>query len=137
MRFNFLHRRSKTAPGTEAHAWAFGFKFGYWPCHKGPFLTIEFATHRIDMWYGTPSTESPKVKEQPKMTECPHGIPHRYACDICDHPDGYDAGLERHLSGWAPGNLQHHLIFIHKIKPSDVPYDGPLDDIHRKAHADD
>ncbi len=58
MRFHFLHRRSKTAPGTEAHAWAFGAKTGYWPCHGGPFLTVEFATHRIDIWYGTPSTEA-------------------------------------------------------------------------------
>jgi hypothetical protein len=56
-RFNFLHRRTKTAPGTEKHAVAFGGKAGYWPCHKGPFITIEAGTHRIDMWYGTPSTE--------------------------------------------------------------------------------
>lgn len=56
--FRFLHRRSKTAPGTQRHAVAFGIKAGYWPCHKGPFITIEFATHRIDMWYGTPSFEA-------------------------------------------------------------------------------
>lgn len=58
MGFRYLHRRSKTAPGTQQHAVAFGLKFGYWPCHGGPFITIEFATHRIDMWYGTPSTEA-------------------------------------------------------------------------------
>ena len=143
MRFNFLHRRSKTAPGTEKHAWAFGAKAGYWPCHKGPFLTIEFATHRFDMWYGTPSTESPKAKrEQKKQDEinragCPHNVPYRYSCEICDYEGGPEEGLERHLSGWARGNLQFHLIWVHNISPADVPYDGPLDEIHRKAHAND
>ena len=42
--------------------------------------------------------------------------------------------LEEHLSGWAPGNLQHHLVFVHGVAPSKVPYDGPLRQIHEEAH---
>lgn len=57
--------------------------------------------------------------------------------DLLDHllldPDPAVAE-SRHLLGWARGNLQHHLIFEHGVMPSDVPYDGPLDDLHADAH---
>ena len=40
-----------------------------------------------------------------------------------------------HMTGWAPGNLQSHLIHYHDLEPTEVPYDGPLDRLHREAHA--
>jgi hypothetical protein len=43
--------------------------------------------------------------------------------------------LTNHLSSWAPGNLQHHLVHDHGVSPSKVPYNGPLNDLHAKAHA--
>jgi hypothetical protein len=47
-----------------------------------------------------------------------------------------DKNLRTHMSGWAPGNLQHHLIFTHDVSPTEVPYDGPLDEIHARVHAE-
>lgn len=41
---------------------------------------------------------------------------------------------EEHLEGWARGHLQHHLIWEHRFNPTEVPYDGELDTIHRLAH---
>lgn len=49
--------------------------------------------------------------------------------------DVLENGTDAHLTGWAPGNLQHHLVFGHGIAPSDAPYDGPLDKMHRQQHA--
>jgi hypothetical protein len=43
-------------------------------------------------------------------------------------------GDDVHLEGWAPGNLQHHLIFDHNVSPVDVPYVEDLDEIHKAAH---
>jgi len=44
------------------------------------------------------------------------------------------AELDEHLHHWAPGNLQHHLIFDHRLSPRDATYDGPLDEMHAAAH---
>lgn len=33
----------------------FGFRFGYWPCLKAPYLQIAFACWRFDLWHGLPS----------------------------------------------------------------------------------
>jgi hypothetical protein len=41
---------------------------------------------------------------------------------------------ENHLTGWAPGHLQRHLITLHGVPPSEVPYDGELDERHRREH---
>lgn len=57
MGMRYLHRRSNTAPDSGNHAQSIGLRMGYWPCHKGPFVSVEFLTHRWDIWYGTPSTE--------------------------------------------------------------------------------
>ena len=38
-----------------------------------------------------------------------------------------------HLRGWAPSNLQHHLLFDHDVE-GPINYDSPLDGIHRAAH---
>jgi hypothetical protein len=43
---------------------------------------------------------------------------------------------DTHMTGWAPGNLQHHLIFDHDVSPSEVPYNGPLNKIHAREHAE-
>lgn len=56
-RFVLLNRRSLTSE-TGKHAWSFGIRAGYWPCLKAPFVNIEFATWRIDMWHGLPSKET-------------------------------------------------------------------------------
>lgn len=48
------HRRSKRSP-KQRHAQSFGVRVGYWPCLGGPFLAIDVASHRWDLWYGRPS----------------------------------------------------------------------------------
>lgn len=49
-------------------------------------------------------------------------------------PEEYD--LKAHLTGWAWGNLQHHLIHDHGMSPAFVSYEnGPWDSIHADAHA--
>lgn len=53
----YINRRSRTSDDGR-HAWAFGMRVGYWPCLKGPFVNIEFAIWRIDIWYGLPSFET-------------------------------------------------------------------------------
>ena len=34
---------------------SFGFRLGYWPCLKAPYLQIVFAGWRCDFWWGLPS----------------------------------------------------------------------------------
>ena len=34
---------------------SFGFRIGYWPCLKAPYIQIVFAGWRCDFWYGLPS----------------------------------------------------------------------------------
>jgi hypothetical protein len=43
--------------------------------------------------------------------------------------------LDQHLEGWAPEDLQAHLIHHHKLSSHTLPYDGPLNEIHRLCHA--
>ena len=35
--------------------WSVGLRFGYWPCLKGPFISIAFGKNSLDIWYGLPS----------------------------------------------------------------------------------
>lgn len=46
---------------------SFGFRIGYWPCLKAPYLQIVFAGWRCDFWYGLPSYRYGKEnrKERP------------------------------------------------------------------------
>lgn len=53
-RLRFQHRRSATKPGTERHAQTIGLRVGYWPCLRAPFITIDFGSHRLDIWHGLP-----------------------------------------------------------------------------------
>lgn len=39
-----------------------------------------------------------------------------------------------HFAGWAPGNLQAHLMHDHPTAQGPLSYDDPLDAIHREAH---
>ncbi len=34
---------------------SFGFRVGYWPCLKAPYIQIVLAGWRCDFWYGLPS----------------------------------------------------------------------------------
>lgn len=34
---------------------SFGFRLGYWPCLKAPYVQIVFAGYRCDFWWGLPS----------------------------------------------------------------------------------
>ena len=40
--------------------WSFGFRFGYWPCLKAPYVQIVFAGYRCDLWWGLPSYKHDK-----------------------------------------------------------------------------
>lgn len=37
----------------------FGFRFGYWPCLRAPYLQLALGTRRVDIWYGDPSYKHP------------------------------------------------------------------------------
>jgi hypothetical protein len=52
LRFAVL-RTSKSPEGR--HAWALGVRVGYWPCLRGPHITINIGTRRYYVWYGLPS----------------------------------------------------------------------------------
>jgi len=48
--------RSETRRRNDgARAFELGFKTGYWPCLRGPFITVVLGYHRHDFWYGLPS----------------------------------------------------------------------------------
>lgn len=48
-----LRRNRVSLDGTFAVG--FGFRFGYWPCLKAPYLQLAFAIWRADFWIGLPS----------------------------------------------------------------------------------
>lgn len=50
-------RRTKTSPEGR-HVQAVGLRAGYWPCLKAPFVTIDVASVRVDIWHGLPGYES-------------------------------------------------------------------------------
>lgn len=39
---------------------SFGFRVGYWPCLKGPYVQIVFAGYRLEVWWGLPSYKNDK-----------------------------------------------------------------------------
>jgi hypothetical protein len=45
--------------------YSFGFRFGYWPCLKSPYIQIVIFGYRCDFWYGLPSYRYGK-KDRPK-----------------------------------------------------------------------
>lgn len=51
-----LHvRLSTTRPSPEGKlAFEFGVKLGYWPCLKGPFVSVALGYRRVDAWIGLP-----------------------------------------------------------------------------------
>lgn len=54
MRPHLYLSRTRQSPEGEL-ALEFGLKIGYWPCLKGPFVSIAFGYRRLDLWYGLPS----------------------------------------------------------------------------------
>lgn len=52
--WHIQHRRSKQSPQNR-HAQSFGVRVGYWPCLKAPFVSLDIASHRWDIWHGLPS----------------------------------------------------------------------------------
>ena len=34
---------------------SFGLRLGYWPCMRGPFITVSFFIWHLDVWYGLSS----------------------------------------------------------------------------------
>lgn len=50
-------RRTRTSPDGR-HVQALGLRFGYWPCLAAPFVTIDVASFRLDLWCGLPGYES-------------------------------------------------------------------------------
>ena len=54
MRPRCMIRHNKRSPsGTPV--WAFGFRFGYWPCLRAPFICIAAGPVSVDLWFGRPS----------------------------------------------------------------------------------
>lgn len=54
-RFRHLVRRSNTEPSTGRHAKSLGLRASYWPCLRGPFITFDIGSYRLDLWFGLPS----------------------------------------------------------------------------------
>lgn len=50
-------RHSRTAPRSGQHAYAFGARIGYWPCLRAPFVVLDIAKWRAEVWYGDPPRE--------------------------------------------------------------------------------
>lgn len=46
---------SKTREREGKQAFEIGLKAGYWPCLKGPFISIALRYRRLDVWYGLPT----------------------------------------------------------------------------------
>jgi hypothetical protein len=44
---------SRSVNGTPA--FGLGLRFGYWPCLRGPFVTLGLGYVNIDIWFGLPS----------------------------------------------------------------------------------
>ncbi len=45
-----------TRPSQDGkHAFELGAKVGYWPCLRGPFISIQLGFRRLDFWCGLPS----------------------------------------------------------------------------------
>lgn len=53
-RVRVQHARSRV-DSRGRHAVGLGLRIGYWPCLGGPFVSITFASHRVDVWFGRPS----------------------------------------------------------------------------------
>jgi hypothetical protein len=49
--FHFLQRLTNTS-AEGRHAFALGFRFGYWPCLGGPFVQLALGKHIVSIWYG-------------------------------------------------------------------------------------
>lgn len=50
--FHFLSRLTSTNYEGK-HAFGFGFRFGYWPCLRGPFVQLALGKRIVSIWYGT------------------------------------------------------------------------------------
>lgn len=50
----FQLSRTRSSPEGK-HAFELGVKVGYWPCLKGPFLSMAVGYRRLDLWVGLPS----------------------------------------------------------------------------------
>lgn len=55
-KFHFRLGRSKQN-GNGSHIISLGFRFGWFPCFKGPFVRFDFLSFQITAWYGWPSYE--------------------------------------------------------------------------------
>ena len=47
-------RHSKKSP-TGASVQSLGVRFGWWPCLRGPFFSIDLGSRRLDIWWGLES----------------------------------------------------------------------------------
>lgn len=63
MRPRFQLSKTRQSPEGDL-AFEVGLKVGYWPCLKGPFISLALGYRRIDLWFGLPSNW-PKGKAQP------------------------------------------------------------------------
>ena len=66
---------STTRPSPEGKlAFELGAKVGYWPCLKGPFVSVSVGWRRVDLWYGLPSywPAGKAPTEDYYAAPCPH-----------------------------------------------------------------
>ena len=67
---------STTRPSPEGKlAFEVGVKVGYWPCLKGPFVSLCVGRRRLDLWIGLPSywpKDGTAPKEDYYHAPCPH-----------------------------------------------------------------
>lgn len=57
LRFQVYHHRNDER---GVAALAFGFRFGWWPCYRGPFVALAVGPVSLDLWWGWPSTGGPR-----------------------------------------------------------------------------
>jgi len=52
----WMARRNKRSADAES-AIGFGFRIGYWPCLRAPYVQVSFLFWHAELWHGYPSKE--------------------------------------------------------------------------------